>query len=270
MIGNKTLTLVEPELGGGQITRETIDQIATSSCSRLKISGLTQETFEYLIDQYGPQLKIIEFWKCPKVSDLSRLSTLDGIESLSFYWNQKAERLWDMTSNRRLRRLSFEDFSRLRSLEDIVRCESLETLRFGDAVRAKMEVESLGPVARIPSLRHLDFSVKKVVDSRIAPLARIGNLKSIEFPPRLFSTEKIAWLRARIEARVKSKVLRAAHKYSQPVAIRNGKKLDTLVIGKRKPFLDSSKDRKRIREYKKRFDEQVAAYRAAPTTPEPD
>ncbi len=269
MFTRKSLVLVEPELNGGRISRETIDQIAAVSCSDQKISGLTQETFEYLIDQYGKQLKKIEFWKCPRVLDLSQLSSLVQIESVSFYWNQKAEELWDMAPNSSLRELVLRDFKRLRSLEELACCNSLEKLKFGSAVSTKMEVASLEPVALLPNLRHLDFNVKRIVDGRIAPLSKVDSLKSVEFPTNLFSTEKVAWLRARLEKSVKSKVLRPMLKFPQPVYIKNGKKFDTLIIGKRKPFLDSRKDKKRIREYKQRFRELVAAYKADPAASEP-
>lgn len=257
-------------MSGGRISRETIDQIASSKCRRLKISGLTQQSFEYLIDQYGARFRTLDLWKCPRIEDLSPLADLEGVAEISIYWNQKAERLWDMSGNRALMKVSLSDFRRLHALDELETCVSLTTLKFGDAVWKKSVIQTLQPLAGIKELKHLDFVVQKIVDGRIAPLAKIRALKTLSFPSNLFSTEKIAWLRARMEPSVKSRVLKGVHRFSRPVSHRKGRRLDTLVIGKRKPFLDSRQDAERIKRYKRQFADLVARFRADPGIPEPD
>ena len=52
------------DVGGGKITRQEIDIIKDfPDAKALKISGLNQETFEYLIGHYGQQFKRIYFLK---------------------------------------------------------------------------------------------------------------------------------------------------------------------------------------------------------------
>ena len=264
-----SLNLIEPDIGGGRISKDTIDRISACSQSKLQVSGLTQETFDYLIENYGGRFTDIEFWKCPLVSDLSKLSSLKTIESISFYWNQRAECLWDMSSNHRLASLSLDDFTRIHSLEDLKSSKSLEFLSFGNKIWPKMVLESLDPISSVRSLRRLHFDAKKLADGRVTPISRIELLEELEFPPRMFSTEKVAWLRARLHSGVKSKVLSAVHKLKRPLVDKE-KRLDTLVIGKRKPLLDSRMSADRIARYVKKFDELVAKYRNDPDACEPD
>ena len=122
------INLVQREITGGKITKDAIDEIASSSLTKLKISGLRQDTFDYLIDTYGHQFTEIDFWKCPRVPDLSRLSSLENIESISFYWNQGASRLWDMAGNTRLKKMSFFDFTKLQDIDDLASSNTLENL----------------------------------------------------------------------------------------------------------------------------------------------
>ncbi|WP_145450337.1 hypothetical protein [Gimesia panareensis] len=115
-------------------TVEAIDTVRGTACQKLRVTGLKQESFDYLIDKYGHQFKEIDFFKCPLVGDLSGLEKLTEIESLSFYWNQRAERLWDLSKNKSLRTFMLEDFTRLHSLEDLVSSDSLSDVRFGDRI----------------------------------------------------------------------------------------------------------------------------------------
>jgi hypothetical protein len=263
------LNLVQPEVTGGKITRLAIDEIASSSLSRLKVSGLRQDSFDYLVDTYGNRFREIEFWKCPRVTNLSRLSTLKSIESLSFYWNQQASRLWDMSANKRLKQLSFFDFTKLQDIDDLATSNSLKDVHFGNAVWPKMVVESLQPLVAISTLRKLHFEPKHVADGRVEPLSQIQFLEELEFPAKMFSTEKVAWLTARIGARVQSKVLCAVRYLEHPIPNKE-KSLDALIIGKRKPMLDSNLDSKRLQKYVDKFHELTKYYVSNADECEPD
>lgn len=267
MSANQTLNLVQEEIGGGRISKEKIDVINSSKFSSLKVSGLTQDTFEYLIEKYGDRFVSIEFWKCPLVHDLTPLETLTKIESISYYWNQRAETLWDMSKNKCLSRFAFEDFTRVKSLEQI-NCAHLKELTFGNIMHVTQQIESLEPLRQLHNLQKLEFCIKKVEDGRVEPLSNIRELKSLNFPLNLFSTEKIAWLTARIGGKVQSRCLAPCYKIETPLRI--GAKLkDTLIVGKGKPFLDGNIDREKIRQHEKKFELLVSEYRADPNINEP-
>ena len=121
------INLVQKEVDGGVISFEQIDVIRDFPDSKsIIISGLKQDTFEYFVNTYGKQFKAITFWKNKGVSDLSVLSLLIDIEYISYFYNQKASKLWDMTNNEKLKGLSLTDFSKLHSLDGIEKCSNLE------------------------------------------------------------------------------------------------------------------------------------------------
>src|SRR5512146_2377084 len=98
------LSLVQPHVSGGRISREQLDTIQEyPEIAEITVSGLKQDTFEYFVLRYGRQFKSIHFWKCPLVTDLSALASLVDVEYVLFFWNQRAERLWDFSRTPRLK-----------------------------------------------------------------------------------------------------------------------------------------------------------------------
>ena len=86
------LSIVQKDVGGGITSIEEIDIIREyPNAKSLIISGLKQETFEYLIQNYGNQFKAISFWKNKLVTDLSPLGNLKGLEYLHYFWNQRLQ-----------------------------------------------------------------------------------------------------------------------------------------------------------------------------------
>jgi len=256
---NMFINMVQKKITGGAITYEEIDELKKyPQVKGIEISGLKQDTFEYFIENYGRQFEVIKFWKCPRVADFSRLELLTDIKYISFYWNQKATHLWDLSKNKNLKVLIINDFRKMSSLEEIPLAPELEVLEFGDVMVDKFIVNSLKPLAKAPKLRFLEFSPKKVLDNDVAPLTKIANLEKLEFPGNLFTTEQIAMLTARLK-NVESSVLCAYVINERPFDF-GGKILNTYIVGKGKPSLNSEIDRARIEKYKKQFEELVKKY----------
>jgi hypothetical protein len=200
--------LISAEAGGGRLREAELDVIARQpDATALVISGLDQETFEYLITRYGAQFLAIEFWKCPRIADLSPLEELPGLRLARFYWNQRATRLWTLARNPGLTGPSFEDFTRLHDLSDLQAGRSLQELAFGDALHSTSVFESLEPLAGLDGLQSLDFNAKRIDDGRVEPIGELTGLTSLRFPTNLFTTRQVAWLRARLPESVKSDAL---------------------------------------------------------------
>ena len=107
------IDLRQKDVDGGKITIEQIDTIRQYPDAKLIIiSGLEQKTFEYLINEYGKQFKVISFWKNKGVEDLSSLSELVEIEYITYFFNQKATKLWNMSTNKALKGLELDDFTK--------------------------------------------------------------------------------------------------------------------------------------------------------------
>jgi hypothetical protein len=252
--------LVKPDLNGGKTTQQELDiALESRAVTALTISGLDQQSFEHLVTRFGKKLTAIHFWKCPRIDDLSPLEEMRELTHLAFFLNKRATSLWDLSKTRKLRALHFEDFSKLQDLRDLERGSSLSDLAFGNAVWAKFAAPSLEPLSALSSLRSLHFNLKAVGDGRIEPLGKLTGLKELEFSSSLFTTEQLAWLRARLPPSVNSSVLQAYRPLGQPIT-GGGKEVDVLVSGKGKPFLSTRADSERLQRYVETFNKSVLKY----------
>jgi hypothetical protein len=229
----------------------------------LRITGLNQATFERLIIGYGRQFTAIELEKCPLIADLSPLEDLPGLELVTFYRNQRATRLWNLSRNPRLTGLLFRNFTRLHDLSDLQTSVSLRELAFGDTLWNTSVFESLEPLAALGGLESLEFDAKRIDDGRIEPVAELTGLKELAFPASMFTTRQVAWLRARLPASLESESLSPVIKVRHPVE--DGDKTeDVLLVGKRKPLLNSIRDAARIRTHTDEFRQMVEDFRRDP------
>ncbi len=234
------------------ISIEDIDSIHDHpNAITIELTGLKQDTFNYFVDNFGNQFKAISFFKCPKVADLSMLSRLNKVEYIFYYWNQKADRLWDMSSNFNLKGISLNDFTRMHNLSEFSAAPQLEELDFGCLVWNKYIVSSLSPLMNCKSLLYLSFNFKHISDDSIEALIKIPNLQELNFPANQFSTEQVAWLRAHLSESVIGNSLFPYIKINEMVRI----------VGKRKPLLDPIKHAKRIDNYVISFEALVNMFR---------
>jgi len=255
------LDLVLPEIGGGKMAVGDLGLIdETPQATALRVSGLDQQTFEALVTRFGAQFSGLYFWKCPRISDLSPMENLSNLRYVAFYWNQRAVRLWDLAKTPKLKGLQFDDFTRVHTLDDLATAVSLEELAFGDQVWVKATFESLEPLTHLQDLQKLSFAVRRIDDARVQPLATLRRLEVFECPTNLFTTEQLAWLRAHLPDSTEGRVLLPVQKFTKPLV--SGK--DVLVMGKRKPWLNSSADAKRIQRYVENFERLVERFQADP------
>lgn len=239
-------------IGGGTITEEEIDVIQQHpELKRISIAGLHQDTFEYFVRTYGAQFEAIYFFKNKMVSDLSILGTLDHVEVLGYFLNQRAERLWDMSGNKKLRLLNIDDFSRLHELNGIEKAPKLEGVCFGNKIWATSKV------TRLPDLSHC--SLKWICYNAHIPyketckFLQIPNLESLDFPTNSYKTEFLAWISVNYP-KLKGGSLRPYYVFDDGSGF---------ICGKRKPHFDdinSEKDKKRVENACRRFERMKQEY----------
>ncbi len=193
------------------------------------------------------------------VGNFSKVGLLEKVEYLVYYWNQRAETLWDFSKTKSLKGFSYDDFTRMHDISEITNSTSLEELHFGDRVWDKYILNTLYPIKELTSLKSLSFSAKKILDEKIESIAYLKNLERLSFPARLFSTEQVAWLKAHLPNTITSKELNAYWTIKKPLLI-NGKNKDIFVVGKRKPFLDSVQDKVKIMKYVNQFNHMYQWY----------
>jgi hypothetical protein len=249
------LSLTQRDVSGGRIAKNEIDLIKEfPNATEIAISGLTQDTFEYFVENYGHQFKAIIFWKCPLVGSLQAMEYLDQLEYIVYFWNQRAEHLWDFSKTKALKGFCYDDFTRMHDISEVADAPALEELQFGDRVWTKYILNTLAPIKKCTALKSLKFSAKKIVDGKIEPLADLKQIEHLWFPSKLFSTEQVAWLKSHLPDTVVSKVLNAYWTIEKPLKI-SGKDKDTFIVGKGKPFLSSVDDKSRISRYVAQFNE---------------
>jgi hypothetical protein len=238
-----------------RIAKAEIDVIREfPDATEIAIAGLAQATFEYFIEHYAHQFKVIIFWKCPLIGSLKAMESLDQVEYIVYFWNQRAEHLWDFSKTKALKGFCYDDFRRMHDISEIADAPALEELQFGDRVWAKYVLNTLAPLQECPALKNLAFSAKKIVDGKIEPLANLKQLEQLSFSSNLFSTEQVAWLKAHLSDTVVSKLLTAYRTIEKPLKI-GGKDKDTVIVGKGKPILSSVADKARISRYVEEFNE---------------
>ena len=185
------IDLRQKEVGGGRITIEQIDAIRQyPDAKSIIISGLEQKTFEYFISEYGNQFQSISFWKNKSVENLSMLSELEHIEFITYFFNQKVTKLWDMRKNKKLKGLQIDDFTRLHTIDEIEYAPALEVFNIGNAVWSKMKIESFKPVAK-SMITRFSWYGDKVNDSDYRCLAN-GRIKVLDISPRYFTLDELA------------------------------------------------------------------------------
>jgi hypothetical protein len=255
---------VSPEVMDGRLDESDLAVIGERpDAVALRISGLEQAGFESLVTRYGRQFLAIEFMHCPLIADLTPLEDLPGLRLVDFLRNQRATRLWNLSRTPGLTGLRFEGFSRLHDLHDLQAGASLRELDFGDAAWPTSVFESLDPLAPLTSLRSLEFRAKRIDDGRIDPLGELTGLHALTFPTNMFTTRQVAWLRAKLPATVESAML-APVIHNDPSPEEDWDTRDALLVGKRKPFLNSVTHAARIKKHTDEFWHMVDEFRRDP------
>ena len=212
------------EVGGGRLSESALDAVLLHpQATALRVSGLDQATFETLVQRHGQQFAALHFWKCPRIEDFSALESLPNLALVSIYWNQRATRLWNLAKTPKLRGLEFEDFTRIRDLEDLRNAVAVEQVSFGDKVEVKASMASLEPLAAVKTVRRISLALRKVEDGRIQPLGQLTALERLDCPSNLFTTEQLAWLRAHLPETAEGRVLAPIQQFDKPLPSPNAK-----------------------------------------------
>lgn len=250
------LSIVQREVGGGRTDCGQIDVIGEHPDAKtLIVSGLNQESFEYLIGRYGNQFEAITFWKNKLVSNLSPLASLGGLKYLCYFFNQRVTRLWDMSKNTQLRGLALDDFSRLHSIDGIESAPCLEYFSLGNRVWAKMDIDSLKPLTH-SSVTHFAWWGNKVLDDDFSCLAQ-SNIKRLDLNICRFTMEQLAKLNASIPG-LQGK---AAIPYKEGGVTDQNGRVAWYFLCKGKRRLEKGRDEEKLEKYLMEFDGLVERYR---------
>lgn len=254
----------KPDIGGGRIGFSDIDELKNHpDADTVTVSGLRQDTFEYLISTYGKQLKAIRFFKNKLVEDWSALGDLPQLEYVYYFHNQRIDSLWDMRRNVSLKGLCIKDFSRLHSIEGIAKAPALEDFRIGNAIWDKAVYDSLLPLAGSP-IRRLSVDGKDILNKDLSFLSQLENLQTYDFPTNLYTTEQVAWIAANYPE-LSGFAIRPYTEHTVIDYNRTGERLQAgWVVGKRKPHLIFKGNEEKLKKYADRFEALKETYKGVP------
>lgn len=246
--------LISPR--GDRLTTDEIDILERfPDVSSVQITGLDQQGFEHFIGKYGKQLRVINFFKNKLVQDWSALGELTKLERISWFHNQRIEKLWDMSQNTSLELIDLSDFTRLKDLSGIEKAPALEWFRIGDAIWDKTVIRSL-ECFRGTGVRRLDFSGKDIEDKDMSFLSEMPRLEIFNFPANLFTTEQIAWIDGNYPHIIGTAIA--------PYITYGLYEERICVTGKRKPSFELEGNEKRLKKCVDNYTKLVEKYKGEP------
>lgn len=151
------------EIGSDDIT-VLKDSALKNNAKRVKLTGFTQEHFDCVAPYLKETTEVLYLHRCPKIKDLSVLSNFPNLRSISIYWNNSLEKLWNMENNRALEVLSFVSISKLRDVSSLKNSNvKYVTFDSADNCGNKKEclIEDMSVFEQMPKLKHLKLIYKK-------------------------------------------------------------------------------------------------------------
>lgn len=214
-----------------------------SNLNKLWIQSVNQNQFDTILSLVNPKMLYIYDMR---VEDLSLLSSLTNVEVLALEWNTKATKLWDLSTNTSLRALSVKDLSKLNDISTLQNNKILELLDLSGGDWDSLRLNSLEPLRNLPHLKYLGLSNIKVQDESLEPVSKLISLQELEISNQ-FPTIEYARLSVSLP-HTKCEMFKPYVLFSNSI---DGK--DVMVVGKRKPMLNSKSDQLKLQKYKEQF-----------------
>ncbi|MCM3027652.1 leucine-rich repeat domain-containing protein [Bacillus safensis] len=214
-----------------------------SNLTKLWIYKVNQKEFNTILSLVNPKML---YMRELRVEDLSIISSLKDVEVLALEWNTKAQSLWDLSKNTFLKSLSITDFSKLNDIAPLQKKTDLELLELSGGLFNSLNLNTLQPLRYLKKLKYLCLSNIKVKDESLEPISELEGLEELEISNQ-FPTEEYARLSVTLP---NTKCDRFAPYIflSSPIVDK-----DVMVIGKRKPKLNSKVDGEKLQKYEEQF-----------------
>lgn len=231
---------------------KNIEQLASLQVKKLWVFAVNQKQFEHILTYARPNILYVYEMR---VEDLSSLQKLSNLQQLYMCWNTKAKTLWDIDYNKKLKSLLINDFSKLEDLSALSKCTQLNTFYMGGGINTTMKVQTLKPLAELKHLKKLTLMNLKVKDDSLEPLIQLKNLRELSLSNQ-FKVEEYVKLSVEL--------LYTECKFFKPYVYMNdaieGKNI--MVIGRRRPFLNSKTDTVKMQKYEEQFKKLQEEYKA--------
>jgi hypothetical protein len=227
---------------------KNIERLHGFKIESLWLNGAKEKDLEKILTIVNP--KYLNLYNV-LAKDLKSLESLLSTETIILEWNTKSDALWDIGKNVSLRNLEIIDFSKLYNIQEISTAKQIEKLVISSGMEKPLKLKSLQPLENLINLKILSLWNLKVEDDSLKPIASLKNLDRLEISNQ-FETKEYAWLATKL-TRTESKMFNAIN----PCRITDANQqivLDTMVTGRRKSFLLSTKDQTKIEKHIRDFE----------------
>lgn len=229
-------------------TAKNIDRLKELQINNLWLIGAKEKDLQKILSLTQP--KYLNLYQV-LATDLSILETLTGTSTLVLHWNTKSTLLWDISKNAELRNLEIVDFSKLYDISDLSSARQITSLKLEGGIDKKLNIQTLKPLSALTNLKYLRLANLKVTDDTLKPLADLKNLEELWLSNQ-FETKEYAWLATRLPG-TKCDMFNAINKVNI-TGTKNELVWDTMVTGRKKSFLLSTKDSQKIEKYITEFE----------------
>jgi Leucine-rich repeat (LRR) protein len=214
------------------------------------VVGANEKNIELICSRLNPIL--IRFYEM-RVADLVVINGLKRLKHLAVKWNTKVMDITPVSELNNLHTLIIEDTPKIESIAPISKLRDLRYFEYSGGIWNKNSVESLQPIAQLQCLRSLTLHNVRVGDNSLKPIAECNNLEELKIS-NSFNTEEFAYLAANMP-NTKCDMFQSYVKLDHSIG-----ESDVMVVGSRKPFLNSQKDKAKLQKYEQNFAGLVEEY----------
>jgi hypothetical protein len=222
---------------------KNIDRLKDLNITNLWVIGVRDKELHKILSCVKPQF--INLYQI-LIKDLAVLENLTCTETIVLRWNTKSESLWNIARNTKLKELVIEDFPKISSIAPISNAANLEYLILEGGMWNSLKIDTLNPISDLKKLQFLRLANMHVKEGGLKPIAELRGLKELMLSNQ-FDTVDYAYLAAKLPD-TECDYFKPYIKYESPIG-----KNDTMIVGKRKPFLNSKVDKEKMEKYEKDF-----------------
>ncbi|MBW4889518.1 hypothetical protein KXQ82_07320 [Mucilaginibacter sp. HMF5004] len=228
---------------------KNIDRLKDLNIQKLWLLGANEKELDKILKYCKPEF--ISIYQV-LAQDLTILESLTTTKTIVLIWNSKIAELWNLNANTNLSSLTIKGFSKLNNIDPIGKVENLEYLVLEGGMWKPLKIKSISSLANLTNLKYLRLANLKIEDGSLRPIGNLQNLEKLSVSNQ-FNTEEYAWLSVKLK-NTTCNLFQPYIKLNQKISDN-----DIMVVGRRKPFLNSEKDKDKIQKYEQEFYRLVKA-----------
>jgi hypothetical protein len=189
-------------------------------------------------------VRFLHFYEL-RAADLSPLSAIRNLAHLKIHWNTKLRELHAIGQLQNLETVALVDLPKVKDLSPLTALSELAALEYSGGIWNRQHAVSLDPIAALPKLEELALTNLRVESRGLRPLAQCRCLKTLVVSNQ-FETEDYAYLSVALPQV-------QCGSFAPWVRVEHPNGADTMITGRKKPFLNSKTEASRIASYEEAF-----------------